>query len=96
MECLCKSFHKFIKSGHAVTSNIKRIWKVKVPVRMQIFAWIMLQNKILTASNSEKERKVTEICYICKQDEEMIHQFNHCTFFSCVLSKLAMKFQLSE
>lgn len=50
-----KLFHKFIKMGPHIHSVIRNIWRLWVPPRMQIFTWIMLQNKILTTENLKEK-----------------------------------------
>jgi zinc-binding in reverse transcriptase len=71
-----------MKNGPIIMSAIKLIWKIKVPPRMQIFTWIMLQNKILTANNLKKRGwQLTEIC-------------NDCTFFLVVKNMLIRKIHM--
>lgn len=61
---------------------------------MQVFSWVMLQNKILTAQNLRKKWwYLLEFCYICKQDGETVdHLFNNCAFYRQARLLLLRKF----
>lgn len=65
-----------------IATNIGRIWKLKVPPRFVIFAWLLIQNKILTHENLRKRGfSVPSICYLCRASEESTrHMFNACPF----------------
>ena len=57
-----------------------RIWKVKVPLRVNFFVWTVTLGKILTLDNLRKRGIiVVEWCCMCKQSGESInHLLLHC------------------
>ena len=58
--------------------------------KINIFFWLLLQDKILTQDNLAKRGQILpNRCCLCMQDLEMVnHMFIHCPFFSRVWSHL--------
>ncbi|KAJ4819339.1 RNA-directed DNA polymerase (reverse transcriptase)-related family protein [Rhynchospora pubera] len=77
-----KSYYLFIKTLPKHNSNLKTIWKLKIPPRMKIFLWRLLQNGIATIDNLRKRGWVIpNFCYLCKSHGESVqHLFNDCSF----------------
>lgn len=76
---------------------IKRIWKVKVLIKVKVFAWLMSLGKLNSQDNFQRRRLFQMLslswCVLCKRDEESInHMFVHCSFslrvWARVLSEL--------
>ena len=54
-------------------SLLNGIWKLKLPTRVQIFIWLMANNKILTVDNLMKRGfQFPSICYMCRNAAEMV------------------------
>jgi hypothetical protein len=71
-------------------SNIKQreylpaVWDLKISPRIQIFVWLLSQNKILTRDNLRKRGISKPIeCSLCKEVESISN-----LFFDCLISKL--------
>ncbi|KAJ4759044.1 RNA-directed DNA polymerase (reverse transcriptase)-related family protein [Rhynchospora pubera] len=63
-------------------STLKEIWKLKIPPRMIIFLWRMLQNRIATVDTLRKrDWPMPSICYLCRNGEDSVqHLFNECRY----------------
>ena len=86
-DCKDKVTWKFGKNGRfsvkstydAMTVNDsglynKRIWKSKVPSKIKIFLWLMLNNAILTKDNMVKRKwQGDPACYFCTHNESLSH-----------------------
>ncbi|KAJ4748165.1 RNA-directed DNA polymerase (reverse transcriptase)-related family protein [Rhynchospora pubera] len=77
-----KSLHSFIKMIPKHNSTLKEIWKLKIPPRMIIFLWRMLQNRIATVDTLRKRGwPMPSICYLCRNGEDSVqHLFNECRY----------------
>lgn len=52
---------------------IQRVWKMKVPPRFKVFAWLVYYKKILTAENLAKRGwNMPSMCVLCRQNDESI------------------------
>jgi zinc-binding in reverse transcriptase len=49
-----KSLYQFLQNFPITRSDLKNIWKLVAPLRVQIFGWLMLKNSILTIENFKK------------------------------------------
>lgn len=65
----------------AIESSIHRIWQIRVPPRMQVFGWLLLHNRLLTADNLRiRGFHIVGICYMCRRSDEMVrHLFSQCS-----------------
>lgn len=75
-----RSLYHFIKNRPTVQTHVHRIWKIVAPPRMQVFAWLMTQNKILTIDNLMKRGwTMVNRCVMCKSaTETVLHLFEEC------------------
>jgi zinc-binding in reverse transcriptase len=71
-----------IKKGAHIISLLQRIWRLGLPKRAVLFAWLMLQNKLLTTDKLTKRGwSVASICYLCTQQAESAdHMFGCCRY----------------
>ena len=54
----------------------KKVWKGKIPAKIKIFLWLVLNNAILTKDNILKRRwQGDPSCYFCSQAETVNHLF---------------------
>ena len=65
-------------------------WVKGMTPKINIFFWILLQNKILTLDNLKKRGFfIVNRCVLCKNDEELVdHIMLHCPFSSMVWDKI--------
>lgn len=76
-----------VKSAYLRLSDAPRtrpksgpIWKLQVPPRFKVFAWLLYHNKILTINNLQARGFVlVGMCSMCRNNEETpSHLFNEC------------------
>jgi len=72
------------------------IWKVKAPLKVRAFMWLVINGATLTWDNLKKRNwHGPDICTICMADDETLdHIFLNCTFSSHVWTLLALCFWL--
>ena len=58
------------------------LWKWNLPLKLKLFGWCCLENKILTADNYEKKGEIgPNICILCYRSVETVdHLLIHCHF----------------
>jgi hypothetical protein len=72
-----------MNNNGVVPVHTPAIWKLHVPPRIQIFLWLLSNNKLLTRDNLNKRRKVDDLsCLFCNEQESCNH-----LFFGCVVAK---------
>lgn len=73
--------------------HYKKIWKSKMPAKIQIFMWLVLNKAILTKDNMiKREWQGDPACYFCSSPETVSHLLSECntakavwaTFASCI------------
>ena len=68
----------------------KKIWKGKVPAKIKIFLWLLMNNAILTKDNLLRRKWVgSPICYFCNQEETVAHLFFQCSTAKAVWAIVA-------
>ena len=77
-----RSFYKIMIEGPYINTCLQNIWDVKAPNRVMIFAWLMLQNRILTIDNLQRRGwEIVNRCCMCKANSETVrHLFNTCQY----------------
>jgi hypothetical protein len=69
----------------------KRIWKAKMPLKVEVFMWLLQQNAILTKDNLVKRNwHGDKSCRFCNLDENINHLFFDCSLAKYVWSLVAM------
>ena len=77
-----------VKSFYSAMHNVGKVpyrfmWKVKIPLRIKIFIWLMLKKSILTRDVLRRRGGVCDKnCLFCGQEESINH-----LFFSCPLAR---------
>lgn len=51
-----KSFYRFINNGDTLCSFSSCIWNLSTPLKVRIFVWLVIHNKILTVKNLLKKK----------------------------------------
>jgi len=63
--------------------HVSAVWGIKVPPRVHIFLWLLINNRTLTRDNLAKHRKVDDAsCLFCVENESCQH-----LFFGCVVAR---------
>ena len=84
----CYSTKSAYKAIHHVTvgeeqdGKFKELWKLRVPLKVAIFAWRLIQDKLPTKANLRKKRVELQeyLCPLCRSVEETAsHLFFHCS-----------------
>ena len=74
-----KSFYKFVNFRGVLPISSPAIWKIKIPPRIQIFLWLLTNNKLLTRDNLCKRQNVDDLtCVFCNGQESCSHLFSTC------------------
>lgn len=87
-----------MKDQHTISCNVHKVWKMKVPPRMKVFAWLVFYNKILTRDNLAKRGwQLASICFLCRDACENIkHMFSECTLTLEVYDKVSLHFKFPQ
>jgi hypothetical protein len=68
------------------------MWKIKVPLRIYIFLWLLANNKVLTRDNLAKRKHLEDkTCLFCNEAESSKHLFFDCRiahYMWCVMSNM--------
>jgi len=57
----------------------KMLWKGKIPTKIKIFMWLLMNDAILTKDNLLKRKwQGDPTCYFCDEPESISHLFFHC------------------
>ncbi|KAJ1691746.1 hypothetical protein LUZ63_015901 [Rhynchospora breviuscula] len=77
------STYNFIKTNPVHRSPLNRVWSLRIPPRIKIFLWQMLQNKIATLDNLQKRGcHLPNRCILCCSNSETTsHLFSSCSFY---------------
>ncbi|KAJ3694111.1 hypothetical protein LUZ60_009591 [Juncus effusus] len=91
-----KSAYSFLQLPGIRCCWQKALWKIKCPPKVKLFAWIALQNKILTADNLAKRGwPATTRCVMCNSlDETSDHLFVRCDFAKWYWNRTLIYLQL--
>jgi hypothetical protein len=76
----------FVQSLYAVINHrgvvpvfVQAIWKLSIPPRVQIFLWLLAQNRSVMRDNLAKRREVNDpTCLLCSENESIVHLFFDC------------------
>jgi hypothetical protein len=68
-----KSAYEMQFRGTYCTFNTKAIWRAKAEEKHRMFAWLLVQNKILTADRLQvRNWSCDPICRLCDQEPETV------------------------
>jgi len=69
----------------------KKVWKGKIPAKIKIFLWMILNNAILTKDNMIKRNwQGDPSCYFCNQTETANHLLFQCSVAKAVWAIIAI------
>jgi hypothetical protein len=77
-----KSAYEFQFKGTYCTFNNRALWRAKAEEKHRLFAWLLVQNKILTADKLQVRNWPSDpICRLCDQELETAqHLCLHCVY----------------
>ena len=82
-----KSMYKHLSSSVITSKYLKKLWKNKMPMKLKVFLWLGLQNKLQTGEAlKNKNRKGDSRCMLCGVAETVEHILFGCVISSCVWS----------
>jgi hypothetical protein len=72
------------------------IWKWQIPLKVKLFVWLLLEQKILTWDNLLKRGfQGPSICVLCKESEEsLLHLFGDCSFIKIIWQTITKELKL--
>uniref|UniRef100_A0ACD5TFJ4 Uncharacterized protein n=1 Tax=Avena sativa TaxID=4498 RepID=A0ACD5TFJ4_AVESA len=74
-----KTFYRRVNDGGVRMPHLAAIWKIQIPGQVQVFLWLLAQNRLLTRENLAKRRNMSDqTCLFCLEIET-----NHHLFFDC-------------
>ena len=81
-------YSALIHSGIPVDDN-KKIWKMKIPLKLKFFAWYLRKEVILTKDNLFKSNwQGSTKCVFCPQEETIKHFFFQCMIAHSIWSAI--------
>ncbi|KAG8045329.1 hypothetical protein GUJ93_ZPchr0008g13376 [Zizania palustris] len=90
-----KSFYKALKVQNLVKDR-SVCWDLRIPLKIKLFLWLTLKNKILTKDNLLKRgwKGGSKNCFFCGKDEFVQHLFFDCVVIRFVWSLLKIGFNI--
>lgn len=80
-----QSLYDVVNFRGIVPLHSPSIWGICIPPRVQVFLWLLCNNKLLTRDNLGKRKKLDDAsCIFCAEPESISHLFFEC----CVATKV--------
>lgn len=71
-----KSMYKLMKNSGVIDLIMTEMWKVKLPLKIRIFRWMLWHNRVLTGDQLKiRKGKGSERCKYCRKLETRNHLF---------------------
>jgi hypothetical protein len=78
-----QSLYKVINFRGTKQVHVSAVWGIKIPPRVHMFLWLLINNWTLTRDNLTKRRKVEDpTCLFCAENESCRHLFFDCAVAS--------------
>jgi hypothetical protein len=88
--------YKALLHSEAPIHKNKHIWKMKIPLRIKVFAWYLRRGVILTKDNLVRGNwQGSPKCCFCHHDETIKHLFFQCLFAHSIWSAIQVASSLS-
>jgi hypothetical protein len=82
------SLYQFLTASGVTSHVVKKIWKCKVPLKVRIFMWQAIQNRLQTTQLlRNKSWKRRDTCAICGASEDVDHHL-----FTCPMANFVWAF----
>jgi zinc-binding in reverse transcriptase len=74
---MASAYCKFIQDYPTIWTSLPNLWKLKAPLRVSVFIWLMFTNTTLTMNNLKRRWwQLVSICHMCF-DVQFIREI-HC------------------
>ncbi|OAY77330.1 Serine/threonine-protein kinase STY46 [Ananas comosus] len=85
-----KSAYSMLNDGGLRDGRSSKIWRIRVPLKVKVFSWIVLKKRPLTADNLLKRGWTgNTVCVLCGTEEETVdHLFVRQRKSNCLLIKI--------
>ena len=71
-----KSMHRRLSFRGIVNRRMVKLWKNKIPMKIRVFMWLVMQGRLQTGSNLKKKQwRGTGKCCLCGAWEDENHIF---------------------
>lgn len=61
-----KSCYKALEGRSLLVNNLHNMWTIRAPMRVMVFTWLMLQDRVLTVDNLMRRGwSMVNMCYMC-------------------------------
>ena len=88
------SMYNTMINSHILPNN-PLLWKIKVPLKVKIFLWLLYKKVILTKDNlARKNWKGNKKCCFCNLDENIHHLFFDCPFAKFIWRVISIAFNI--
>ncbi|KAK1321516.1 putative ribonuclease H protein [Acorus calamus] len=76
----------------AIHGKARALWKLKVPLKVKVFLWLALQDRLLTKARRARWRpQESELCVLCNEDRETtFHILCECKFSRSLWARILM------
>ncbi|KAJ4815734.1 RNA-directed DNA polymerase (reverse transcriptase)-related family protein [Rhynchospora pubera] len=76
-----KSMYDFLSHRGIFDYTAKHLWKLKIPLKVKLFSWLVLNNRISTKDFlARRGMDVDLVCSFCDSNESVDHLFLTCSF----------------
>ena len=81
----------------AVLPLNRPLWKIKIPLKVKVFLWLLHRGVILTKDNLAKRNwNGSKLCSCCQNDETISHLFFNCQMACLLWRIISITFGLSK
>ena len=81
----------------AVLPLNRPLWKIKIPLKVKVFLWLLHRGVILTKDNLAKRNwNGSKLCSCCQNDETIAHLFFNCQMACLLWRIISITFGLSK
>ena len=81
----------------AVLPLNRPLWKIKIPLKVKVFLWLLHRGVILTKDNLAKRNwNGSKLCSYCQNDETISHLFFNCQMACLLWRIISITFGLSK
>jgi hypothetical protein len=92
-----KSLYKLIKDSGTVDHRMTELWKMKLPLKIKIFIWMLWHNRVLTGEQMKiRKSKKSERCKYCGKLETRNHLFFNCNIAQVIWVWVSISLRWSE
>lgn len=78
-----RSMYRNIMFRGVNNHRMRKLWKSKLPMKIKVFMWLLIQDKLQTGVNLKKKKWKGDMnCCLCGKPENADH-----LFFNCILAK---------